>query len=112
MVTIVTALLPLAAPLLRRLIGGAEDALGPKSGKAKLSAVMTAFKAFQDVMHSEGKIPGRIQDDTILEVIIEFVLQSMKQEGVIKESSPKNQASAWSFTVPSNTKITVEEGGK
>jgi len=112
MVPIVSALLPLATPLLRRLIRGAEDALGPKTGKTKLSAVMTAFKAFQDAMHSEGRIPSRIQDDSILEVIIEFVLQSMKQEGVIKDSEPKNQASSWSFTVPAQTKITVEEGGK
>lgn len=112
MIPVLSALLPLATPLLRKLIGGAEAALGPKTGQAKMSAVAAAFKVFQEAMHDQGKIPGRIQDDTILEVMIEFVLQGMKQEGLIKDSAPKNQAEAWSFTVPFNTKITVEEGGK
>jgi hypothetical protein len=111
MVPIVTALLPLATPLLRRLIGGAEDALGPGKGKAKMSAVMAAFKAYQDELHKEGKIPSRIQDDSILSVVIEFVLQNMRERGEISDK-PKTGSGSWSFVVPAGTKITIEEGGK
>jgi hypothetical protein len=121
MIPILTALLPLAAPLLRKLIGGAEDALGAGKGKSKMAAVLTAFKAYQDELHKEDKIPGVIQDDNILSILIEFVLNSMKQDGSMVETKkevpvvapkPQNQAGTWSFTVAAGTKITVDEGGK
>jgi hypothetical protein len=111
MLSIVTALIPFAAPLIKRLIGGAEESLGPGTGRSKMSAVMSGFKAFQEQLYNEKKIPGKIDDDNILGVIIEFILHEMKDRGEISDK-PKNSTGPWSFTVPAGTTITVDQGGK
>ena len=74
---LISALLPLALPLVKRLIHGAEDAFGPKTGPVKKEAVLKALTAFMESFLTSGKITAAPSQE-LLEAILEIVLNQEK----------------------------------
>ena len=98
-----SALLPLAGPLVNLLVQGAEKMFGPKTGETKKKVVVDALQPVVDAFVAAGKLPQDMDVNAIVE-LVEIVVQNAKKAGTL-DGGPL----PWhSINLPPGTKVTIE----